>query len=81
MVNKIIILLFSISVSTCCLAQKTEIFEAKKSLKDNKDLDKAELTMRKVVALPEQKEKDRLSNYALVAVIVKKRYENYNESL
>lgn len=81
MVNKIITLLFSISVSTCCLAQKAEIFEAKKSLKENKDLDKAELTMRKVVAMPEQKEKDRLSNYALLADIVKKRYENYNESL
>ncbi|MCM1080063.1 MAG: hypothetical protein NC344_11290 [Bacteroidales bacterium] len=81
MINKIIILLFWVSYGTYSFAQKADILEARTCLKGNKNLDKAEALMRKVVAMPEQKEKDRLANYALLADIVKKEYENYNESL
>lgn len=81
MVNKIVILLLGITISIGCFAQKADIIEARTSLKANKNLDNAEKLMRKVVAMPEQKEKDRLNNYVLLADIVKKKYENFNESL
>lgn len=80
MANKIMTLLFGITISIGCFAQKADIIEARTSLKANKNLDNAEKLMRKVVAMPEQKEKDRLANYILTD-IVKKKYENFNESL
>lgn len=65
-------LLFGITISIGCFAQKADIIEARTSLKANKNLDNAEKLMRKVVAMPEQKEKDRLANYILLADIVKR---------
>lgn len=67
-------------MTTLCLpAQKKEISEAKTYLKNNKNLDKAEALLRKVVAMPEQDTK--LDNFILLADIMRKQYENGNEQL
>lgn len=81
MANKILLLLLWLSASIGAFAQKADIIEARTCLKNNSNLDKAESLMRKVVAMPELKSKDRLSCNVLLADIVKKKYENYNESM
>lgn len=59
-------------------AQKKEIADAKESVKNGKDLAKAEEAMRKVVAMPGQ---NTLDNNMLLTEIIRKQYEQANEQL
>lgn len=66
-------------ISVVTYAQKKEIAEVKTYMKTGKDLDKAETLMRKVIKMPEQKSP--IDNYALLADVMRKRYEGMNELL
>lgn len=77
--KKIVLILLAITITLTLPAQKKEIAEAKTNLKANKNLDKAEALLRKVIAMPEQNVK--VDNHLLLYNILKKQYENTNEKL
>ena len=76
--RNIMILVLS-SFAIALHAQKAEISEAKGYMKSNTNLDKAESLIRKVMAMPE--EKDEIRHYVMLTEVLKKQYANSNEKL
>lgn len=76
---RIIATMVFLSLSLLLQAQKAELSEIKTCLKENKNLDVADSLIRKVIAMP--KEKNNIRHYLTLTEIRRKKYENSNEKL
>ena len=76
---RIIATMVLLSLSLLIQAQKAELSEIKTCLKENKNLDVADSLIRKVIAMP--KEKNNIRHYLTLTEIRRKQYENGNEKL
>ena len=76
---RIIAIMVLLSLSLLIQAQKAELSEIKTCVKENKNLDVADSLIRKVIAMP--KEKNNIRHYLTLTEIRRKQYENGNEKL